>query len=48
MSAKTYDKLVWGFLVLGAAASFYFLTGCASPDPPPPIAAYRAAYGFSP
>lgn len=47
MSRKTYDALVWGLLLAGVVATLYLLTGCAA-EQPPPISAYRAAYGFTP
>ena len=46
MSRKTYDGLIWGLLLAGVAATLYLLSGCAAPDPVPPIQSYREAYGF--
>jgi hypothetical protein len=40
----------WFYMLLAVGVVLWVaaLFGCASPDPPAPIQAYRAAYGFPP
>lgn len=48
MNEDNYKHLVWGILVIAFFAYFWLMTGCAAAGPDlPPIADYRAMYGFS-